>query len=119
VILGRFLRQRYWILYPAWILATSVIVFALAKTDNGPRRGEGIRNTAAAVLALQTIERLDSRYAGYEVVHIARAQSRLDGSPTRWVVLCDRPRRTGLRETVVVEIRAADGRVLRVRRPVR
>jgi hypothetical protein len=45
-------------------------------------------------------------------VHVA-------ASDDRWIVLCDRRPRTALREAIVVELRAADGALLLIRKPVR
>jgi hypothetical protein len=45
-------------------------------------------------------------------VHVARDKD-------RWIVLLDRVPHTRLAEAVVIELRVDDGRLLRIRKPVR
>jgi len=99
------MRQRYWLLYPAWILLCAILFLALRHAGDPSRRPGRILSNDAAVRALAILHR-----PGYEVVHVA-------GEGNRWIVLCDRVPHTGLREAVVVELDAVDGRLLAIRKP--
>lgn len=57
-------------------------------------------------------------YAGYEVVHVARARRGEGGEQARWIVLLDKVPHTSLREAVVVELGEEDGKLLRLRKPL-
>jgi hypothetical protein len=98
------MRRSYWLLYPAWILVCAMLFFAMRNREDPSRRPGRILSTDAAVRALAILHR-----PGYEAVHVA-------GEGNRWVVLCDRVPHTGLREAVVVELDAKDGRLLMIRR---
>ncbi len=51
-------------------------------------------------------------FKDYEAVHVAYADK-------KWVVLCDRVPHTALKEALVVELRAVDGSLLTIRKPVK
>lgn len=110
--------KRYSLLYVAWIALCAVAFVALygVGTDVG-RKGE-FDSDAAGVHALRLLHSGDARYRTFEVVHVAFADAGEAGRQARWLVLCDRPRRSSLREAVVVEIEAEDGDLITVRRPL-
>ncbi len=56
---------------------------------------------------------------GYEAVHVAYASRGEGGTENRWVVLCDRVPHTALQEAIVVELRAVDGSLITIRKPLR
>jgi hypothetical protein len=99
------MRQRYWLLYPAWILVCAALFFALQNREDPSRRHGRILSNDAAVRALAILHRPD-----YAAVHVA-------GEANRWIVLCDRVPHTGLRDAIVVEIDAVDGHLLAIRKP--
>jgi hypothetical protein len=51
-------------------------------------------------------------YKGFEAVHVAYADN-------KWIVLCDRVPHTAMRDAVVVELRAVDGSLITIRKPVK
>jgi hypothetical protein len=99
-----------------------MLFVALRGAEDPSRRRGRILSDDAGVRAIACLTARDAnRYAGYEAVHVAYAGNR-EGERTdvaRWVVLCDRHARTSLRDAVVVELRAEDGALLRLRKPVR
>lgn len=102
-------------LYPAWILVCAILFFALAGLED-PSRPKGRILSIDAGRRARAIA-MERGLRGYEVVHVARAR-RNEGAPEeRWIVLLDKVPHTRLREAVVVELRAADGSLLRIRRP--
>ncbi len=102
-------------LYPAWLVVCVVLFLALGELED-PSRPKGRilsidAGRRAAAIAKQR------GFAGYEVVHVARAR-RNEGAPEeRWIVLLDKVPHTRLKEAVVVELRAEDGTLLRIRKP--
>jgi len=109
-------RQRTWLLYPAWIAVCAVLFLALRGVSDPSRRGDRILSNDAAVLALRVLP--PHGYTGYEVVHVAYAPRGEGGDRARWVVLCDRVPHTALRDAIVVELDARDGSLLTIRKPV-
>jgi len=101
------MRQRYWLLYPAWILLCALLFFAMRNREDPSRRPGRILSNDAAVRALAILHR-----PGYEAVHVATESN-------RWIVLCDRVPHTGLREAVVVELDSIDGHLVTIRKPIR
>lgn len=93
-------------------------MFLIARDWEDPsRRTDRIANEAAAREAELLLDRIDGgRYADYEVVNVSFARRGEVGPEPRWLVLCDRPERTRLRDAIVVELRASDGAFLRMRR---
>ncbi len=102
-------------LYPAWILVCTILFFALGGLEDPSRPKGRILSIDAGRRALAIAAERGLR--SYEVVHVARAR-RNEGAPEeRWIVLLDKVPHTRLREAVVVELRAEDGSLLRIRRP--
>ena len=64
---------------------------------------------AIAVRGLRTYP----QYRGYEAVHVA-----LSDDHRSWIVLCDAVPHTALKQAVVVELDARDGKLLMIRKPV-
>lgn len=112
-------RWPFWPLYVAWIAICAVLFFAFRGVGDPSRRRGRILNTNAGSRAVAVLRTRDSRYKGYEVVHVAFARAGEGAAENRWVVLCDAVPHTALREAVVVELRAEDGTLLRIRKPVR
>lgn len=94
----------------------ATLFFGLRGAEDPSRRHDRILSNDAALLAVQSLPK--GRYAGYEAVHVAYAPRGEGGDVARWVVLCDRVPHTGLRQAVVVELDARDGKLLTVRKPV-
>ena len=104
---------RFPLLYVSWIVLCAVL-FGLLRGAEDPSRPQGrILNNDAGRIALEAWGK-----PGYEVVQVAWARAGEGAAEERWVVLLDKAPRTGLREAVVVELRAADGALLRMRKPV-
>ena len=104
---------RFPFIYITWILFCALLFFALRGAEDPSRRAGRILSTDAGRIALAKLGR-----PGYKVVHVALARAG-EGSPERrWVVLLDRVPHTALREAMVVELRAEDGVLLRIRKPV-
>jgi len=108
--------RRFWFAYPAWTLACGLAFFTVRDVEDDSRARDRVERVAVG-RAVATLHQLDRRYQGYTAVHTAFARGKVDGSPDRWVVLCDSPRRSGLRDSVVVELTADGSRVLRIRKP--
>ena len=100
-----------------WIVVCAVLFVAVSGLEDPSRPAGRILSIEAGerALAFGRAQGLQ----GYEVVHVARARSGEGAPEDRWVVLLDRAERTRLRDAVVIEVRASDGELLRVRRPVR
>jgi hypothetical protein len=105
-------RRRYWLLYPAWILLCAILFLSLRQKEDPSRRPGRILSDDAGIRALAILHR-----SGYEVVHVAFAGRGEGGNADRWILLCDRVPHTALREGVVVEVDAKDGRLLVIRKP--
>lgn len=104
-------------LYPAWIVVCALLFLSLGGLEDPSRPKGRILSIEAGRRALAIAAERGLR--GYEVVHVARARRGEGGTEDRWVVLLDRVPHTRLREAVVMELRAADGKLLRVRPPIR
>lgn len=111
------MRRRFWLIYPSWIALCAVLFFGLRGAEDPSRRHDRISSNEAAVLALRSLP--TTKYAGYEVVHVAYAPRGEGGNRARWVVLCDRVPHTSLQQAVVVEFDARDGKLLTIRKPIR
>ena len=110
--------QRYLALYVLWTVLCAALFVALGSREDPSRPRGRILNNDAASLALAALAR-SAKDARYEVVHVAYAPHGEGGAESRWVVLCDRVPHTALRQAVVVELRASDGALLTIRKPVR
>jgi len=83
--------------------------------EDPSRRGDRIANEEASSRALRILRRADpQRFQGFSVVHVAFSRRGELGPEARWLVLCD-PASRGLQGSVVVELRASDGSLIRVR----
>lgn len=111
-------RQRFFALYVLWTILCAALFVALSGREDPSRPRGRILNNEAASRALVILKQSSPRYAGYEAVHVAYAKRGEGGAENRWVVLCDRVPHTALREAVVVELRASDGALLGIRKPV-
>ena len=122
----KILGGRYWILYPLWIAFCAILFFALGGIGDPARPTDRIENPVAARLAVAELRKSDpARFADYEVVHVTFADADDLGSPrsphaagSRWLVLCDHPQRSKLRDAVVVELDARTGQLIRMRKVV-
>lgn len=111
-------RGRWIALYAGWIALCAILFLALAGAEDPSRRPDRILSNDAGRRALSLLRESDRlRYRDYEVVHVAYAGAGEGGAEARWVVLCDRVPHTFLREAVVVEMRAKDGELIRLRKP--
>lgn len=109
--------RRFWPLYAGWIAICAVLFFALRGLDDPSRRPGRILSTDAERRAVEILRARDARFQDFEVIHVAWARAGEGAAEERWVVLADRVPRTALREAVVVELRATDGSLLRIRGP--
>jgi hypothetical protein len=108
-------RRGWWPLYAGWILVCACLFFALRHAEDPSRRHGRILSTDAGTRAESILHARG--LLGYEAVHVAYA-GRGEGAPeARWVVLCDQVPHTALREALVMELDAANGNLLRIRRP--
>ena len=113
-----FLRRRFWLLYPAWILSCGLFFFSLRPLYEGPRGSGRLTSDQASERALEILRlQNDKRFATYDAVHAAHARDGEAGPGSRWIVLCDHPDRTALREAVVVELESKTGNLIRIRPP--
>jgi hypothetical protein len=111
--------KRFAAFYVGWIAICAVLFLALRGAEDPSRRSGRIQSREAGVLALAIMRDRDpARFDAYEVVHVAFARAGEGAAERRWVVLLDRVPHSGLRDAVVVELRAEDGGLLRVRKPV-
>ena len=111
--------QRFLVVYVLWTVVCAALFVALTGREDPSRPRGRILNNDAATRALAELQRRSHAYAQYEVVHVAYARRGEGGSENRWVVLCDRVPHTALAQAVVVELRASDGSLLAIRKPVR
>lgn len=111
------MSRRYWLLYPAWIVLCATLFFALRGAEDPSRRHGRILSNDAADIAVRVV-RQQPQFRGYEAVHVAYASRSETGTTNRWIVLCDAVPHTALARAVVVELDAADGRLLAMRKPV-
>lgn len=101
---------RFAAVYVVWIVVCALLFVALRHAEDPSRRAGRIQpndagNRAVAILRQQGVR-------GYEAVHVAFAGN-------RWIVLCDRVPHTGLTRALVVELRAVDGGLITIRKPVK
>jgi hypothetical protein len=111
-------RVPFWLVYPAWILVCAALYFLLRGLPDPSQpagrlgRSEAGKRAEAYLLAHDPL-----RFAGFEAVHAAHSPAGEVGPEARWVVLCDHPSGEKLLEAMVVEMRATDGQLIRIRRP--
>lgn len=99
-------RRQYFAIYIGWIALCAILFVLLRGSDDPSRRHGRILSNEAGERAVALLNK-----PGYEAVHVAAAED-------RWIVLCDRRPRTALRDAIVVELRATDGALLAMRKPV-
>ncbi len=110
--------MRFWPLYVLWIAFCAFLFVALRDAEDPSRRRGRILSIDAGRMAMEILRSRDpERFRDYHVVHIAWARAGEGGPENRWIVLADRLPHTALREALVVELGAEDGRLLRIRRP--
>ncbi len=103
-------RSRWFAaIYVVWIAVCSVGFVAVRHAPDPSRRAGRILANDAGDRAVVVLRQHGMR--GYEAVHVA-------AEGDRWIVLCDRVPHTALREAWVVELRAVDGGLLAIRKPV-
>jgi hypothetical protein len=103
---------RFWILYLAWIAGCALLFLLMQalEMEDPSRRRDRVSSETAGEIALRVLEREDAaRYAGYEIVNVAWAREREVAPDARWIVLLDRPERSGLDEAIVVEVEPRGG----------
>lgn len=111
------MKRRYSVVYTLWIAICAVLFLALSRAEDPARRSGRLLNDEAGEIATRLVQARGGEYRGYEVVHIAYASRGETGPEPRWVVLLDGVPHTALQKAVVVELRASDGKLLRVRKP--
>ena len=109
------LRRLFPWIYPVWIVVCVILFFALRGLEDPSRPRGRILSLEAGRRALSIATERGLR--GYEVVHVALARAGEGAPEDRWVVLLDKVPHTRLQEAVVVEVRAEDGTLLRIRKP--
>ena len=106
--------RRFWWLYVGWIALCAVLFVALASLEDPARPTGRILSNDAGRRALAVARERGLR--GYEVVHVARARAGEGGREDRWVVLLDAVPHTRLTQAVVVELDAATGTPIKMRK---
>jgi len=103
--------------YVLWIAVCAILFLALRHAEDPSRRAGRILSNDASARAVAILRQRGFR--DYEAVHVAYATRGEGGPENRWIVLCDRVQHTALRDALVVELRAADGTLLVIRKPVK
>ena len=106
--------RRLWPFYLAWIALCAILFVALRGADDPARPKGRILSIDAGTRAL-TIARARG-LRDYEVVHVARARAGEGGREERWVVLLDRIPHSRLKDAVVIELDAATGSPIKIRK---
>ena len=106
--------RRFWPFYTGWIALCAILFIALGGAEDPARPQGRILSIDAGYRALEVARAQGLR--GYEVVHVARARAGEGGREDRWVVLLDRVRHTELKEAVVIELNAATGTPIKIRK---
>lgn len=109
--------QWFLALYVSWIVLCAILFFSLRHAEDPSRRAGRILSNDAGDRAVSILRARGIR--GYEAVHVAYAARGEGGRENRWVVLCDRVPHTALEHAIVVELRAADGSLIGIRKPVK
>lgn len=110
---------RFLAIYAVWILLCAALFFAFRSAEDPSRPAGRILQNDAGKTAIQVLRQRDpQRFRAWEAVHIAYARRGEGGSENRWVVLCDAVPHTALADALVVELRAADGALITIRKPV-
>lgn len=109
------MSRRFTFVYIAWIALCAALFAALSHAEDPSRRRDRILSNDAGMRAVALAAQ--HGYRGYEAVHVAYAGRGEGGREARWVVLVDREPHSGMKDAVVVELRASDGAVLAIREP--
>jgi hypothetical protein len=109
--------RRFWPLYILWAVVCAILFAALSNFEDPSRPKGRILSIEAGRRALAVAEARGMK--DYEVVHVARGRAGEGGAEDRWVVLVDRVPHTKLKDAWVIELRASDGALLAVRKPVK
>ena len=109
--------QVFFGVYVLWIAICAILFVVLRHAEDPSRRAGRILSNDAGTLAVLILRQRGLR--DYEAVHVAYAGRGEGGSENRWVVLCDRVPHTALRDALVVELRAGDGSLLTIRKPLK
>jgi hypothetical protein len=110
-------RTIFWFVYPVWIAICAVLFVAVADLPDPSKKSDRIENELAGERALAILKASDPvRFANYEAVHVSYAKRNEVSPESRWLILCDDKDRTGLRDAVVVHLRAIDGVLRDVRK---
>ncbi len=110
-------KRTYPALYASWTVLCAVLFLTLAGAEDPSRRHDRILSNDAGRMAQQILQK-NGAYRGYDVVHVAYASHAEGQAEARWIVLLDAEPHTAMRRAVVVELRASDGALVRVRKPV-
>jgi hypothetical protein len=108
--------RRFTLAFVGWAIVCAILFVATDGLDDPSRPKGRILSVDAGERALAIATRRGLR--GYEVVHVARGKAGEGAAEDRWVVLLDTVPHRGIREAVVVELDAATGKLLRIRKPV-
>ena len=114
-------RRSRWFgaIYVVWIFVFAMLFFALRSAEDPSRPSGRILQNDAGKTAVAILQQRDpKRFRAWEAVHITYARRGEAGKENRWVVLCDAVPHAGLRDAVVVELRASDGTLIAIRKPV-
>ncbi|MBK5260859.1 MAG: hypothetical protein JJE51_14810 [Thermoanaerobaculia bacterium] len=110
--------RRFWPLYLVWIAVCAILFLLLRGAEDPSRRSGRIRPSDAGERALAALRDRDpARFSSYEVIHVAFARAGEGAAERRWVILCNRGPRSAMDDAIVVELRAEDGALLRIRKP--
>lgn len=108
--------RRFALAYVALALVCAILFVALDPLEDPSRPKGRILSIDAGQHALAIAEQRG--YRDYEVVHVARGRKGEGAAEDRWIVLLDTVPHSGLKRAVVIELDAADGKFLRLRKPV-
>lgn len=119
VSLRNVLRDRFWVVYLLWILLCAGLFAATRNMQDPSRRSDRISNVDAGIRATGLLRAaFPGQLTEHVVTHVAASRSGELGPESRWVVLFDAPSRPGLEGAMVVELRARDGSLIRIREAV-
>ncbi len=111
--------SRFLAIYAVWILLCAALFFAFRSAEDPSRPAGRILQNDAGQTAIRILRQRDpERFRAWEAVHVAYARRAEAGRENRWVVLCDAVPHTALAGALVVELRATDGTLITIRKPV-
>lgn len=112
------MKKPYPAIYAAWIVLCGALFFGLAGAKDPSRPHGRILSDDAGRIAQQLLQSRGDAYRGYDVVHVAYASRSEEQPEARWIVLLDAEPHTAMRRAVVVELRASDGALVKIRKTV-